>query len=81
MRYPVGLTQSFSTSMEDAVISQYARGDILESILQALKSQGKDLTKLTAVDLAPVDEFHVRGREAVATRLRAAPARAVARGW
>jgi len=50
--------------MEDAVISQYARGDILESILQALKSQGKDLTKLTAVDLAPVDEFHVRGREA-----------------
>jgi len=50
--------------MEDAVISQYARGDILESILQALKSQGKDLTKLTAVDLAPVDEFHIRGREA-----------------
>jgi MPBQ/MSBQ methyltransferase len=64
MRYPVTPTQSFSTSMEDAVIGHYERGEILESILQALKSQGKDLSKLTAVDLAPVDEFHIRGREA-----------------
>lgn len=50
--------------MEDAVISHYARGEILESILHALKSQGKDLSNLRAVDLAPVDEFHLRGREA-----------------
>jgi SAM-dependent methyltransferase len=50
--------------MEDAVISHYARGEVLESILRALKSQGKDLSELTAADLAPVDEFHIRGREA-----------------
>lgn len=50
--------------MEHDVSSHYARAEILELILQALKSQGKDLSKLTAVDLAPVDEFRIGGREA-----------------
>jgi ubiquinone/menaquinone biosynthesis C-methylase UbiE len=42
----------------------YSRGEILNSILNALHAMGKDLTHLTPADLAPVDEFHIRGREA-----------------
>ena len=34
------------------------------SILTALKDMGKDTDSLTPADLAPVDEFHIRGREA-----------------
>jgi MPBQ/MSBQ methyltransferase len=44
----------------------YGRGQILDSILAALRDAGKDLTRLSPDDLAPVDEFHVRGREATA---------------
>ncbi len=33
-------------------------------ILAALKAAGKDLEALTVDDLAPVDEFHIRGRAA-----------------
>lgn len=42
----------------------YARGEILDSILRALRAMGKDVARLAPPDLAPVDEFHVRGREA-----------------
>lgn len=47
-----------------AVESHYARGKVLSSILDALRAAGKDLTRLSPPDLAPVDEFHIRGREA-----------------
>jgi len=50
--------------MHDAVAGHYARAEILSAILRALESQGKDLAQLTPLDLAPVDEFHVRGRQA-----------------
>ncbi|HTO45137.1 MAG TPA: methyltransferase domain-containing protein [Burkholderiales bacterium] len=42
----------------------YGRGHILDSILRALRQAGKDLDRLAPADLAPVDEFHIRGREA-----------------
>ncbi|MGB5107252.1 MAG: methyltransferase domain-containing protein [Candidatus Zixiibacteriota bacterium] len=42
----------------------YARGGILQSILAALEKSGKDTNQLEPADLAPVDEFHIRGREA-----------------
>jgi sarcosine/dimethylglycine N-methyltransferase len=42
----------------------YAREAILESILSALRQQGKDPQHLTPSDLAPVDAFHTRGRAA-----------------
>jgi hypothetical protein len=42
----------------------YGVGGILEAILKTLAEMGKDLTQLRPKDLAPVDEFHVRGREA-----------------
>jgi len=42
----------------------YGRGGILGSILAALKASHKDMARLAPQDLAPVDEFHLRGREA-----------------
>src|SRR5262245_26442575 len=53
--------------MEDApqaVEAHYTRGGILGSILRALRDMGSEVTTLTPSDLAPVDEFHVVGREA-----------------
>ena len=44
--------------------SHYGRGRVLESILDGLRASGKDLARLEPADLAPVDAFHVRGREA-----------------
>jgi len=48
----------------NSVENHYGRGDILNSILRALRDMGKDVTQLAPADLAPVDEFHIRGREA-----------------
>ncbi|MBK7142689.1 MAG: class I SAM-dependent methyltransferase [bacterium] len=52
-----------SKSVEGHVEHHYAHGDTLALIIQALNEHGKDLNQLTQEDLAPVDEFHVRGRE------------------
>jgi ubiquinone/menaquinone biosynthesis C-methylase UbiE len=61
---------------EVLVESHYGRGRILDSILAALRGMGKDPERLSPVDLAPVDEFHIRGREAtIELAKRAAPAR------
>jgi ubiquinone/menaquinone biosynthesis C-methylase UbiE len=48
----------------NAVETHYGRREILNAILRALHDMGKDVTKLAPADLAPVDEFHIRGREA-----------------
>jgi ubiquinone/menaquinone biosynthesis C-methylase UbiE len=48
----------------DRVERHYGRGGILESILDALSRMGKDVERLAPADLAAVDEFHIRGREA-----------------
>jgi hypothetical protein len=42
----------------------YTRGQLERSILEALQTAGKDLERLSLDDLAPIDEFHIRGREA-----------------
>jgi SAM-dependent methyltransferase len=42
----------------------YTRGQLERSILEALERAGKDLERLSLDDLAPIDEFHIRGREA-----------------
>lgn len=42
----------------------YTREGLIEAIRAALQQLGKDLVHLTSADLAPVDEFHVRGRHA-----------------
>jgi SAM-dependent methyltransferase len=50
--------------IEQAVAQHYAHGSLEETILDALAAAGKDLKDLTPKDLAPVDEFHVGGRQA-----------------
>lgn len=50
--------------LEQAVARHYAHGTLEETILNALAAAGKDLNRLTPEDLAPVDEFHVGGRQA-----------------
>src|SRR5262245_26844406 len=49
---------------QKAVEAHYSRGGILNSILSALRDMGRDLRTLVPSDLAPVDEFHIGGREA-----------------
>ena len=48
----------------DALIDKhYGVGGITERILAGLELAGKDVNSLTVDDLAPIDEFHTRGRE------------------
>ena len=51
-------------SLERQVAGYYGRSDLGTVILEALAEAGRDIDNLTLEDLAPVDEFHVRGREA-----------------
>jgi len=49
---------------EDKVAGHYGRVGLEDKILSALRAAGKDLARVTAEELAPVDEFHVGGLEA-----------------
>jgi len=49
---------------EHAVRDHYDSAELTRAILDALAAAGKDPEALTPDDLAPIDEFHVRGREA-----------------
>lgn len=51
--------------VNEAIQTHYGRPDMKDVgsvILAALEKAGKDLDYLTPEDLAPVDEFHIRGR-------------------
>ena len=51
--------------MIDPVVAHYSgSGSLADIIAEGLQRAGKDLNKLTTVDLATVDEFHIRGRKA-----------------
>jgi hypothetical protein len=53
--------------MIDAATSGgYTQGALEGSILEALIRSGKDPDRLVPADLAPVDEFHIGGRQATA---------------
>jgi len=52
------------TETHDRVSRHYSPGDLASRILAALEADGRDLGSLTVDDLAPVDEFHIRGRVA-----------------
>lgn len=58
-------------SVNEGVAQHYARPNLGASILSALDRAGKDLENLKPADLAPVDEFHIRGREATLELARA----------
>lgn len=60
------------SKLGEHVERHYGRGRILDSILAALKASGKDLARLQPQDLAPVDEFHIRGRAATVELARRA---------
>jgi SAM-dependent methyltransferase len=51
-------------TVQEQVIEHYGRGDLLGRIDAALRAAGKDPERPTVDDLAPVDEFHSRGRQA-----------------
>jgi SAM-dependent methyltransferase len=53
-------------SIDRLVAEHYARRDLGSTLLGALEAAGKDVDRLSLDDLAPVDEFHVRGRPATA---------------
>jgi MPBQ/MSBQ methyltransferase len=52
------------TDIHQRVARHYGQAGIGEAILAALAAAGKDVERLTPDDLAPVDEFHTRGRAA-----------------
>ena len=52
-----------ATTKPIGVSEHYARQDLAQTILAALERAGKELDALTIDDLAPVDQFHVRGKQ------------------
>lgn len=58
--------------VNDAIQAHYSRPEIGGVILAALEKAGKDSSRLTLEDLAPIDEFHIRGRAATLELARAA---------
>lgn len=52
------------SEQDNNVQGHYNRQGLHEAILAALKAAGKDIHHLKPEDLVPVDEFHIRGREA-----------------
>ncbi len=50
--------------LDKSVSDHYLHGDLLNSIEAALSTIGKTTNNLTIEDLAPVDEFHIGGRQA-----------------
>jgi sarcosine/dimethylglycine N-methyltransferase len=53
-----------SVSATSGVEAQYSRSDQRARITDALQAAGKDPDHLSINDLAPIDEFHLRGRAA-----------------
>ncbi len=53
-------------SIEESVSGHYTHGRLAETILDALRKVVGDPEQITLDDLAPVDEFHIGGREATA---------------
>jgi len=52
--------------LEQSVARHYMHGSLEPAIFEALTAAGKDLDRLAPSDLAPVDEFHIGGRQATA---------------
>lgn len=67
-----GRTMTIPTQVNESVQAHYTRSGLGDLILAALEKAGKDLNRLTPEDLAPIDEFHIRGRAATLELARAA---------
>lgn len=53
-----------SSALNEEIKQHYTRSDLGTEILTALAKAGKDVNNLQPEDLAPIDEFHIRGRKA-----------------
>jgi SAM-dependent methyltransferase len=62
----LNLGRSNVSDIETAVARHYGNAELLARILAGLEASGADLDRLRPDDLAPVDEFHIGGREATA---------------
>ena len=51
-------------NLEKSVTEHYTAGSLLEAILSGIKTAGKTVDSIQLVDLAPLDEFYISGREA-----------------
>ena len=60
------------TDYHKSVDQHYGREDLASSILEALTRAGVDVEDLTLDDLAPIDEFHIGGRDATINLAEAA---------
>lgn len=60
------------SNITESVQAHYTRSGLGDAILTALKKAGKDTDRLTPEDLAPIDEFHIRGRRATLELAQAA---------
>lgn len=60
------------SQVNESVRAHYTRSGLSGHILAALEGAGKDVNRLTPEDLAPLDEFHIRGRAATLELARAA---------
>ena len=63
---------STQNRVNEAIQTHYTRADLGDAILMALAKAGKDVNHLTPEDLAPIDQFHIRGRAATLELARAA---------
>jgi cyclopropane fatty-acyl-phospholipid synthase-like methyltransferase len=50
--------------MKNSITAHYTHGQLLERILQGIEAIGKTPITVTVDELAPVDEFHIGGRQA-----------------
>lgn len=58
--------------VNEAIKSHYGRLNLADVILGALEEAGADLQQLSLEQLAPIDEFHIRGRAATLELAQAA---------
>lgn len=63
---------SMTNRVNESIQTHYTRADLGNVILVALENAGKDLNNLAPEDLAPIDEFHIRGRAATLELAQAA---------
>lgn len=66
-------------SVNEAITTHYGRPDLADVILAALEEAGADIQQLSLEALAPIDEFHIRGRAATLELAQAAGLRATNR--
>ena len=60
------------TENRRAINEHYGRERLGESILEAIRATGRDIDALSADDLAPIEEFHIGGRDATVRLAEAA---------